>query len=228
MTEKVYLVVCEGSSDLASIQEIVRKIGSNTGKKTVAKRLMPQLDATTRKYEQAGFEGVKAWCQRMASVWGAQGRDYIGMLLALTPATSVIIHLDADIAHLLRVNDRSFEGAIGDRRRWCEAAIEDWMVSQALREHAYFLIPTWQIETWILATYDSELFEAKGFPHISDYESVTDVEGRLLRLGYDEDEEKPGRMYKEHQLYSHDPRYLPRIVADLPTAASRASELQRF
>lgn len=230
MPEIRCLVICEGSSDFAFIDGVIRQITKKRNIMVDTILIKPELDATSGRtiYERFGYKGVENWCRKQLAMLRARGRSEIGTLAAFHNADIVLVHLDADIADSLDINDTKFVGGIKDRRNWCATALDNWLGIVKSQANVKYVIPTVQIETWLLSTFDNnsnpEIFSVS----ITDYEQIEDVENLLLKLAYHEDTEKPGRLYKERNLFETDSKYVPRLVNDLDKASSRCSELALF
>lgn len=226
MADIVFFVVCEGSSDFPLIKGIVENIGVSRRKKFETRLIQPQIDATGGQYER-GWTAVQAWCLRNAAL-ANEGKRRLEQFLTFVGNGVFLIHLDSDIAHLLKIRGHIFSGGTKQRRSWCERTLNHWLGVYAGQPEFYYLLPTWQIETWILATYD-HVTHPEIYPSpVSDYEMIEDVEAKLLEIGYVEDRERPGRLYKESALYGSDSRYLKRLTRNLSVVSTRCEELDRF
>ncbi len=221
------LVVCEGSSDFAIIEGVMKHIASIHGKTIEATLLEPQYDATTSTHDKFGYTQILAWCKKAAYLKQTKGRDWIGQQLALSKSDFLLIHMDTDIAQNLELNNSFFSGDFKNRRPWCNDSLNSWLGS-AKGSDCHYVLPTWQIESWLLATYDKVNSPSVFHSCVADYESLQDVETLLLRLGYQEDLHKPGRIYKEKSLYAEDPRYLLRLRDNFSIAMSRCDELNNY
>ena len=228
MSDVRCLVVCEGSSDYSVIAGIIKEIGRLKGKNFKSILLAPELDATSGRYEKFGYEGVKNWCRYHNCQYAQLGRNKIASLLAWHSADLVFIHLDADIADNIALEDLLFSGEIKDRKDWCCRALDLWLGAIQSQVKCFFIVPTMQIETWLLATFDNITNPDVFSVELADYELVIDVEKKLLAIGYDVYKEKPGRIYKEKSLYENDSRYVPRLINKLDVASSRCQELTNF
>ncbi|NVN97539.1 hypothetical protein HXX01_04940 [Candidatus Nomurabacteria bacterium] len=222
------LVVCEGSSDFSFIEGVITKLGKDLNVTSEAILLEPQFDTTTGRHLKFGYEGVKAWCNHKRIIKQTRGSDIVGTLLALSNADFLLIHLDADIADKIEINSNLFTGSIKDRRQWCRDALDNWLGFAKNELNNHYLIPTWQIETWLLSTFDEvdapHVFTGK----ITDYEEICNVEELMLQLGYMEDLEKKGRLYKERELFSSNSKYVPRMLQMLDKVESSCEEFKRF
>lgn len=221
------IVVCEGSSDFPFINSIIQYVAGLNNKTAEAILLAPDVDATG-KYEKFGYEGVKRWCKYNLNQYQQFGRNKIGSLLAWHSADLLLIHMDADIADRIELDGVYFNGQIADRKNWCSRSLDSWLGVIKASVDINYVIPTFQIESWLLATFDN-LSNPEVFPvAISNYETISDVETKLLALKYGEDKEKPGRLYKEKNLFETNPNYAKRLLANIDIASSRCSELADF
>lgn len=221
------LVVCEGSTDFVLIDEIIKHVGSTVNKKIEANLVYPPVDSTSGNVSQGGWSGVQTWCKQNATQ-RQSGQDRVGALLAFTGAAFIIIHLDTDIAHLLEVNGQKFTGSLGQRRGWCKRALGQWLGIYARSARIRYVLPTKQIETWILATFDEDS-KPDIFPKaVKNYQRIEDVEARLLGLGYEEDSERPGRIYKQATIYRDNPRYAQRVIENFGAVKGRCKEARKF
>ena len=216
------LVVCEGSSDFAIIEGLFEHVSSETGKEFEIVLTEPQLDATGKKHQKFGYEGVKSWCLHKKHKYEQQGVDFIGSMMTLSQADCLLIHLDTDIAERVSCSsDANVYNGTGDRRSWCHAAVDYWFGAVKDGQNIIYLLPTYQIESWILATHDLE-------PPETNYERINDAEARMVAMGYKEDNTKPGRLYKEYTLYQKHPDYLNRLIAEIDVASGRCPELSEI
>ncbi len=222
------MVVCEGSSDFSFIEGIIKKLGNDLKVNAEAVLLEPQFDATIGRHNKFGYEGVKAWCNHKRLIRQTKGADVIGTLLALSNADFLLIHLDSDIADKIEVNSIAFSGAVKERRQWCHSALDNWLGIAKDEMYNHYLIPTWQIETWLLSTFDKDNSPHVFSSEIMDYEEICNVEELLLQLGYAEDFEKKGRLYKERELFSSNPQYVPRLLQMLDKVEKSCEEFSRF
>ncbi|MBF0284913.1 MAG: hypothetical protein HQL51_10695 [Magnetococcales bacterium] len=216
---RTYQVVCEGSSDFALIEGIIADAGKRAGREFRANLLQPQMDATRGGYEPGGWNNVERWCRRN------QGKRLLGMLAF---ASALFIHMDTDIAHEIMQDGETFaEGGGVSRRRWCECALNGWLGWSQTAPGVYYVLPTHQIETWLLATYPlSSLQTHFTPPEDENFETIRNVESILLKFGFAEDRDKPGRLYKEFAAYQK--KHLPLLLSNASLARRRCGELDRL
>jgi hypothetical protein len=221
------LVVCEGPSDFALLEAIIGHVGTTLNNNYTARLLKPQYDATSGRHEKNGWTGVRAWCCKARDQKTRPGRDIIGQELFWSRAQCLLIQMDTDIAAEIQKSDAALPGdPTTDRRGYCWGAVNHWLGIHATKPEVRVVLPTTQIETWLLATHDASPRD----PDLSarTFEDIIDVEAHLTALGYPEDREKPGRLYKELELYRKDPRYAARLVKHLTVASTRCPELGRL
>lgn len=206
MQKLEFVVVCEGVSDFEVLKILLSEIGRSLGVEITARLLSPAQDETTRRRARGGWGSVQAWCRangatRQSSltetdlaplhnagfpiqfIKPAQPKPRWPTLLALTGATGVLIHLDADIAEKITGMKKSFTESGLSRKEYCRQAIAIWLgatEAQAL----CFVIATHCTETWFLALHDVTTDPSFFTTKILDYESVPDVIKALEILGY--------------------------------------------
>lgn len=233
MTKKV-LVVCEGHTDFVFIEGIFNHLGKPIGKKFQLEMIAPQVDATTGAAEQHGWTGVKRWCE-LNAIKNPSSLGHLPehirrvvlsrsweTLVAASNADLLLIQLDTDIAKEI---DRNFNPSLESRRDFCARQLNRWLGILTDVPNCKYLLPTYAIENWLLATYDEtsapDVFCAA--PH--NYEIIFDVEARLLALGYPK---KGGRLKKTVLKYKNDDRFLKRLLTHLDVSKARCPELDSF
>lgn len=60
---KVFLLVCEGPTDIEVIKSIAEKVKDNIGTPVEIRELSPTQDKTTGTYPSQGWTAVKSWCE---------------------------------------------------------------------------------------------------------------------------------------------------------------------
>ncbi len=228
-TDLKFEIVCEGSSDLAVIEEIILNVSKTLNRSFKVNRLRPRVDATG-KYERYGYSNVKSWCDYHKNQLEKHNVDKIGAMLTLAKSDYLLIQIDGDVADKIEINDCKYNPTEKKRRDWCSDCMDVWLGMAKIKNAGKirYVIPTYQIETWILATYD-ETTSPSVFPdHIADYETISDVETKLISLGYEVREKKPTRIYKEYKMFKNNEAYIPRILNNLDTVQQRCAELKNF
>jgi hypothetical protein len=236
-TKKI-LVVCEGPTDFVIIKGIIKYITATSPTPFEIQMLSPQIDATTRQPERQGWTGVKNWCRLNAikdasSMRGldekikqaALRRNWESLLL-ISGSDLLLVHLDTDIAEEI---DKRFDSTKETRRILCERYLNIWLGIKSAKPKCKYLLPTYATETWILATYDSKEVPTLFSTTPTDYEIFDDYEGKLISIGYASRlRNSKRRLIKKPRKYEVNDKYLPRLLGQLSTAASRCNELSRF
>ncbi len=231
---KVFLLVCEGPTDIEIIKAISDKISEITGSGIGIdiRELSPVKDQTSGNYPSHGWTEVKSWCERysirkqivvsddmptwekeLASKARANRWD---VLLNAANADGLIIQLDTDIAE--EMTHDIFSPANIDRRTFCENAINHWLSESDKPNKMFYVLPTFSSETWLLASHEPEIH--------TNYETIQDVETRLIPLGY-KTKLKNGRprLKKIPRFYR---AYSERMVSKLDIVRGRCSECDNF
>lgn len=217
----LFYLIAEGSTDEPIIK---RALTTFFDTKIEIRLIEPQYDATTRRHDSFGYEGVLNWCKRCCAEKAKTIRASIG--LAAERPIAVLIQMDADIAHhISRSGDTFTEGT--DRVEWIRSALTKILEGIKLQVPMVFVIPKMQSETWLLASYDDEtLQELKVDP--LDIENHIPVETTLIALGYEKHPEEEHKLLKAKRLYEHDPLYAPRITTYSARIADRCPQYAAF
>lgn len=236
--DKKYLLVAEGPTDFVIIKHIARKISAESGNDVTIIEMSPSKDATSGTYPPHGWGGVKNWCKKYSRHKKAQELSQLApmarqmlqrlnwpALIALNRADGIIIQLDTDIAHHL--NDPLVYPAGTSRRAHCESSIVLWLNESSVPDEMYLVLSSHAIETWILATHDpaEEIF--KDLPSGFNYEQVSDVEARLVTLGYSSYSEKGTRRLRKSPSSTYE-RHGALVADKLNEVRSRCSEADAF
>ncbi|MFQ2499058.1 hypothetical protein ACK31U_04070 [Aeromonas caviae] len=213
----VYLLVCEGASDIALIKAVAAKLSQFYQREIEIQELSPARDDTTKRYPEHGWKEVRSWCRlygegnpvaphqnaAMANAFSAiKQRKNWAALLKIRRAKGLIIQLDTDIAHELKINN--VFGVSGDRVH-CHNAISEWLGIRQVPQTIHYLLPSFSTESWILALHDEqhEMFSACQKP--LNYEAVKEPCDVLIRGGYNSffHHEKGKRcLDKDYDLYT--------------------------
>ncbi|MDX7924070.1 hypothetical protein SJS82_19270 [Aeromonas media] len=198
----LYLLVCEGPTDIEIIKAVAAKISQIKGRDIEIRELSPTRDATTKRYPEHGWKGVRGWCRlygdgvrvgahqnaAMANAMldafalnKAKNSKNWRALVAIEKAKGVIIQMDTDIAHDLNVN--GLRGVSGDRAH-CHAAISNWLGLTENAENLYYLLPSFATENWILAMHDESDAIFNGMPRPINYESISEPCDVMVSGGY--------------------------------------------
>ncbi|WP_262264899.1 hypothetical protein [Pantoea dispersa] len=230
--KKVFLLVCEGPTDIEIIKSISNKISNDSGCEIEIRELSPTKDKTTDKYPSHGWTAVKAWCEKYKLDKGItidpNLMDWQKKLLAVklgarwdslikfSGADGIIIQIDTDIAE--QMTHERFDPATHIRKEFCREAVNIWLNETSAPDGIYYLLSTYSSEVWLLAAHEPEI--------CVDYESIPDVENRLIAIGYAKKKENGNyKLRKERALYS---RYGENIVQKLNTVRQRCSECESF
>ena len=153
---KNILLVCEGPTDAHVIKEIASHHSN------AVTLIAPQLDATSGTYVSHGYGKVLNWCK-------ANTTSKIQALLAFSGRDSIfIIHLDTDIANnIYRGSDTSLNA-----RQRCEHRLNSELNAILQPINTYYILPTQNIETWILASMDLSVIDNNN-AQVNDYETIS-------------------------------------------------------
>ncbi|MCI5146553.1 MAG: hypothetical protein D3923_13755 [Candidatus Electrothrix sp. AR3] len=192
-----FLLVCEGPTDIAFLKELSSKIGEDFNAAIELIELSPERDATTNQYPSHGWPGVRSWCRKWKRKTPEElekvpshfielmRRRYWKALIDINGANGLIIQMDTDIAEQLCDLDCHFTDYEGTRRSYCQKAILSWLGESAeTLNRAYLLLPSFAIETWLLATHDPDETVFDDLDKPFNYEELLDVENRLIAIGY--------------------------------------------
>ncbi|WP_429178628.1 hypothetical protein [Aeromonas salmonicida] len=238
--KELYLLVCEGASDIAIIKAVSEKMAQILGKEIEIRELSPTIDATTQKYPDHGWKKVQSWCEKYGdnipvprgvnnvmalAMLNAKGRLNWRSILKISNAKGLIIHLDTDIAHHLYVN--GLAGQSGQRQH-CSDAISSWLGIGNMPVEMYYLLPSYSTENWLLAKHDHTEPLLSTVPQPINYEAIIDPSALLISGGY-KSYVCPRRqrrvLSKDYNLYE---KYGADISAVISKVALRCDELDRF
>ncbi|SDH72054.1 hypothetical protein SAMN04488136_1265 [Vibrio xiamenensis] len=238
MKKLKYLLVCEGPTDVAFLKRLSSKLGKDLGAEVTIQELSPQRDATTGEWPAHGWNAVRTWCKS----WRVKSDDDFASIaphfvelakrrtwkaLVKTSADGLIIQMDTDIAeHITDLDERFPNTALG-RREFCEKALFNWInESETSEEKPVFLLPSYAMETWLLALYDpsENVFSDLGTGF--NYEEIVNLEDRLISLGFSSKKKKGvDRLAKKDSQYLN---YADRVYNNFQTVKSRCSEAEKF
>jgi len=211
---KTILLVTEGETDIIVFKAIAKHLSNE---ETTFVVIAPQQDATSGTYMQHGFGAVTNWCQA--------NKTKIQMLIDFNGASALFVQMDTDIANQL--NENCIEAG-GMRRQCCEEALNKRFSSENEPERCYYILPTENTETWLLASYDHFTALDNSLGKIVDYELITNTEQRLIDIGYPSRKKvgnkrklnkKPARKYNS---------YAQQLIENLSLARQRCDELDRL
>jgi hypothetical protein len=193
MADKLYLLVCEGPTDILVIDKIAKKISEDIDNTIQIRELSPQKDATTNRYPSHGWEEVKRWCKLYGKIIDVEDNPFAILakkknwrtLLKTSNAHGLIIQMDTDIVQYINDLIPNYRGTTkNERKRFAKKAILQWLGEDTLPTKIYLLLSTTSTETWILATHDRVESVFDDLPDNFDYEDIEDVIERLFALDY--------------------------------------------
>lgn len=194
MSDKIYLLVCEGPTDIIVVKEIAKKISNEINNTIKIRELSPQKDATTARYPSHGWEEVRRWCRLYGTsitstdntleAFAARRKNWKAEL-ALADADGLIIQMDTDIVQFITDLAYTYTSSSKDsRKRFAEASILHWLGETNTPDEMYFLLSTQSTETWLLATHNRIESVFNDLPEDFDFEDIENAVERLLSLGY--------------------------------------------
>jgi len=193
MADKLYLLVCEGPTDILVIGKIAKKISEDIDTTIQIRELSPQKDATTNRYPSHGWEEVRRWCKVYGKTIDTDDNPFAILakqknwraLLKASNAYSLIIQMDTDIVQYITDLIPNYRGSTkNEKKRFAKKAILNWLGEDKLPNEIYLLLSTTSTETWVLATHDRVESVFSDLPNDFDYENIEDVIERLFRLDY--------------------------------------------
>ncbi|MDI9223237.1 hypothetical protein QMZ30_20195 [Pantoea sp. EA-12] len=230
--KKIYLLVCEGPTDIEIIRGISNHISEKIGAEIDIRELSPTKDMTTGNYPSHGWTAVKSWCEKYSLDKGividpalqdwqkkllqAKQSFRWDTLIKFSGADGIILQIDTDIAE--EMNHLAFDPVNDDRKAFCESAVNIWLNEQSAPEEIYYLLSTYSSEVWLLATHEPAI--------CVNYEDIQDVEDRLISLGYSKKNIKgKPRLRKEPKLYKN---YSEKIIEKIDIVRQRCVECENF
>lgn len=238
MSDKLlYLLVCEGPSDIPVITKVTEEICLRNGKNVEIRHISPQQD-NTGSWERHGWTGVMRWCGLYGTksdvdlegvpeaIKNAVKRRNWKALVKAANADGLIVQMDTDIVSELRVLPQKFDLNKDDRRTYCQGSINNKLGLTSNNEELILLLPSYSTETWILATLDetNEVFNDITKP--IKFEEITNCEQLLVNAGYRK-ERKNGKnkLKKSYDLYIP---YADAVKSKLNIVRARCSELNLY
>jgi len=216
MARKLFLLVCEGETDLYIFQALSEYFSTDEAQLTI-KSLSPQLDATSGTYPKHGFGEVLNWC--------SANKQKLQVLIDFQGARALFVQMDTDIAK--QANPGCIEQG-RSARECCQARLNQGFNALEEPPRCHYILPTQSTETWILASHIEPESDENGV-EISDYEAIKDPEQRLIRLGYPSKKGKNKSSRKMNkQPASKYREYGKRLTENLPLARQRSRELERL
>lgn len=238
MSDKLlYLLVCEGPSDIPVITKVTEEICLRNGKSVEIRHIAPQQDSTGS-WERHGWTGVMRWCglygtkseADLASIPEAfrntvKRRNWKALVKAAN-ADGLIVQMDTDIVSELRILPQQFDPNIDDRRTYCQDSINTKLGLTNNEEELILLLPSYSTETWILATLDETNTVFNSMTKPIKFEEIVNCEQFLLNAKYKK-ERKNGKdkLKKSHNLYIP---YADAVKSKLDIVRARCSELNLY
>ncbi len=236
--KKIYLLVCEGPTDIAVIMALAQKVQETIGKDVEIRELSPTQDKTSGVYPSQGWTAVKSWCEKFSinkNIVIPDGlEDWKKKLLSqklslrwdtlvkMSGADGIILQIDTDIAEEMSHADFSTSGMT--RKQFSYAAVNLWLNEANKPDDFYYVMSTFSTETWLLATHEpSDNAAILGdLAAVGDYETIDNIEARLIALGYPKQKKKgQDRLKKEPAIYK---KYGERIASKIDLVKSRCAE----
>lgn len=233
-----YLLVCEGPTDVAFLKRLASKLGTDLGAEVTIQELSPQKDATTGEWPAHGWNAVRSWCKS----WRVKSKEDLANIaphleelakrrtwkaLVQTSADGLIIQMDTDIAEQITDLDERFPHTTLSRREFCEQALFNWInESKTSEEKPVFLLPSYAMETWLLALYDPTENVFSDLDTDFNYEDIANLEDRLISLGFSSKKKRGmDKLVKKEHLYVN---YADQVYNNFHTVKSRCSEAEKF
>jgi hypothetical protein len=216
MADKFFLLVCEGPTDIYIFEALAAHFSDFGTKKLQIITLAPQLDATSGTYPPHGFDKVLNWC--------AANRKEIQKLIDFRGANALFVQMDTDIAK------QANPGCINQghsARHCCQEKINDRLGTTQEPPRCYYILPTQNTETWILASQQPPELDANS-TEISNYELITDTEQRLIKRLYPSKNGRKRNVRKLKNPARKYKKYGKQLTTNLTLARQRCAELNRL
>lgn len=239
MKKLKYLLVCEGPTDIALLKKLTKKLSNDLNADIEIAELAPQVDATTGLWPAHGWGAVRSWCYS----WKVKTEEELSnappfmidllkrrtwkALIAFNNADGLIIQMDTDIAECITDLSTPFDPINDNRRDYCRDAILYWLSeSNQSNDKPFILLPSYALESWLLATHSPENTIFNDLPKPLDYEKITDLESRLISLGYAKKRNKGrDRLVKTYAVYN---TYADIIHTNFENVSQRCSEAKAY
>lgn len=233
----LFLLVCEGPSDIPVIRRVAEEICRTNKKDVEVRHISPQQDSTGA-WERHGYVGVTKWCalyghkdekdleKLSKELRKAVLRKNWQALVKAASADGLIIQMDTDIADQLNFLPERFDESKHNRRVYCQNSLLKKLGLVNIPENLILLLPSFSTETWIIATFDDSHVVFETIPKPISFETLSNCEDLLISAGYRK-ERKNGkyRLKKSHDIYIP---YAEQIVSHIDIVASRCKELESF
>jgi hypothetical protein len=227
---------------------IFNEIGKKNNISIEIELIAPPVDETSKERARGGWGNVKSWCVKFGTtlppattpndldllkeagfipelIDRCQNRPCWPTLLTMAEADGVLIHMDSDIAEAITGLDEDFLTSGLSRKDFCMNAIQTWL-GTAEQDDLHFIIATFCLETWFVATYDGQT-SPNIFPNpVENYEDIQDPSSLLLAMGYKSYiDTTTGKITIDKKALTEE--YANQIVDNLDISKSRCLELKR-
>ena len=210
---KNILLVAEGETDVIIFQAIAKHLSNN---KITFVAIATQKDATSGTYKQHGFGEVTNWCQA--------NKNKIQMLIDFNGASALFVQMDTDIAN--QVNEECINAGKMPRQ-CCEEGLNNKFSSVSEPDRCYYILPTENTETWLLASYnDFPILDPK-LNEIINYELISGSEQLLINIGFPSRKGVGKRKLNKKPAKKYN-KYAQQLVENLSLARQRCEELDRL
>jgi len=194
MEKLLFLLVCEGPTDILAIDKIAKEISQRIDKDIEIRELSPRRDATTSRYPDHGWEEVRQWCKLYGNTLNNSSNTLEALaarsknwkaLVSMSNANALIIQIDTDIVEYIDEIEPKYGGATKKaRKNFVQKAILQWLGEDTIPKKAFLLKSTYSTETWLLATFDKDNTVFNDLADGFDFEEIEDVNQRLFALGF--------------------------------------------
>lgn len=233
----IFLLVCEGPSDIPIIKRVTEEICKQTGKTVEVRHISPQQDGTGC-WERHGWTGVMRWCglygdkkqedldKLPETIRHSVKRKNWRALLQLGNADGLIIQMDTDIAHELTNLPDRFDITENSRRKYCEDSILSKIGMINTDPNLVLLLPSFSTETWIVATFDESHYIFKNEQKPIEFEKLSNCEQLLIDIGMKKERKKGKyKLKKSHDIYI---QHAETIVNNIETVKKRCAEVNTY
>jgi len=234
MANKLYLLVCEGNTDILVIDKIAKKVSEDIDNRVIIRELSPQKDPTTNRYPSHGWEEVRRWCKVYGKTIDVDDNPFAILaqkknwraLVKISKAHGLIIQMDTDIVQYITDLIPNYSGTTkNSRKNFAKKAILNWLGETTIPNEIYLLFSTQSTETWLLATHDRVESIFSDLPANFDYEDIVDVIERLLALGYLSYIDDTGKIKFSKSNYKP---YAQKIVDNLDKVCLECEEAEKL
>lgn len=233
----LFLLVCEGPSDIPIIRRVAEEICRSEGKDIEIRHIAPQQDSTGA-WERHGYVGVAKWC----ALYGKKSdQDLIKLpenirkvvirknweaLVKASSADGLIIQMDTDIVDQLNFLPNRFDETKDNRREYCKSSLLMKLGLQDVPENLVLLLPSYSTETWIIASFDDNHVIFNNLSKPIPFEELNNCENLLINAGFKR-ERKYGkvRLKKSHDIYL---QYAELVAENIDKVTDRCQEVKLF